>query len=219
MEEIIKQIQSPLFEGIDPEDREAMLACTGYHVDCLPKGSIIALEADHIRHIGVVISGVVDMVKEDVWGNKTILVRMKRNDLFGETFACGRENASLVTFLVTEEAKILFIPFHRVMHSCTNACIFHQQLIENMVRVIADKNRDLMQKMDVITKRTIREKLLAYLSIQAQIHGSSCFEIPLNRTELADYLCADRSALTRELAKMKQEGLMDYDKNWFQIKA
>ena len=123
----------------------------------------------------------------------------------------------MVTFLVSEDAKILFMPFDRVMHSCTMACRFHHRLIENMVSVIAAKNRDLMRKVEVVSKRTIREKLLAYLSIQAQTQNSRYLEIPLGRVELAEYLCVDRSALTRELAKMKEDGLIDYDRNCFRI--
>ena len=87
-----------------------------------------------------------------------------------------------------------------------------------MVHIIADKNRELIHKIEVISKRTIREKLLSYLSSQAQTQNSHYFEIPLGRTELAEYLCVDRSALTRELAKMREEGLIDYDKNCFRIK-
>ena len=122
-----------------------------------------------------------------------------------------------MTFLVSEDARILFLPFDRVMHSCTMACRFHHKLVENMVRIIADKNRDLMRKVDIVSKRTIREKLLTYLSIQAQAQGSRYFEIPFGRVELAEYLCVDRSALTRELTKMKADGLIDYDKNCFRI--
>ena len=144
-------------------------------------------------------------------------MRMRKDELFGETFACGSDSLSVVTFMVSEAAKILFMPFDRVMHSCTMACQFHHRLIENMVKIIADKNRDLMRKVDVVSKRTIREKLLAYLSIQAQVQNSRYFEIPLGRVELAENLCVDRSALTRELAKMKADGLIDYDKNCFRI--
>ena len=97
------------------------------------------------------------------------------------------------------------------------ACVFHHRLIENMVRIIANKNRDLMRKVEVVSKRTIREKLLAYLSIQTQTQNSRYFEIPLGRVELAEYLCVDRSVLTRELVKMKEDGLIDYDKNCFRI--
>ena len=217
MKDIIYRLNSPLFDGIDPEDRMAMLSCTGYHIGTFRKGEIVAFEEENIRHIGIVISGAVDMVKEDLWGNKTMLVRTRRNEVFGETFACGSDNLSVVTFLISEDAKILFMPFDRVMRNCAMACQFHLQLIENMVRVIADKNRDLMRKVDVVSKRTIREKLLAYLSIQAQVQASRYFEIPLGRVELAEYLCVDRSALTRELAKMKEDGLLDYDKNCFRM--
>lgn len=217
MKDFLSEVKSPLFDGITPEDRKAMLGCIGYHISSFRKGDIIAFEEENIKHIGILLSGTVDMVKEDLWGNKTMLVRMHKDDLFGETFACGEDNLSVVTFMVSEDAKILFIPFDRVMHSCTMACVFHHRLIENMVRIIAGKNRDLIRKVDVVSKRTIREKLLAYLSIQAQIQKSRYLEIPLGRVDLAEYLCVDRSALTRELVKMKEDGLIDYDRNCFRI--
>ena len=218
MVDILQEVDSPLFHGINPEDRRTMLGCIGYHVGTFRRGDILGFEEENMKYIGIVLSGAVDMVKEDLWGNKTMLVRIGRNEVFGETFACGSDNLSVVTFLVSEDAKVLFLPFNRVMHSCTMACQFHHRLIENMVRVIADKNRDLMRKVEVVSKRTIREKLLAYLSLQAQTQNSRYFEIPLGRVELAEYLCVDRSALTRELAKMKEEGLIDYDRNCFRLK-
>lgn len=217
MKDMIREVNSPLFDGIAPEERKAMLGCIGYHIGTFKKGDIVAFEEENIRHIGILLSGSVDMVKEDLWGNKTMLVRMGKDELFGETFACGEDNLSVVTFVVSEDAKILFMPFDRVMHSCTMACVFHHRLIENMVHIIANKNRDLMRKVEVVSKRTIREKLLAYLSIQAQIQESRYFEIPLGRVELAEYLCVDRSALTRELVKMKNDGLIDYDRNCFRM--
>ena len=213
----ISELGSPLFKGIKEEDLSAMLSCIGYHIGTFQKGEIVAFEDENIRHIGILLSGAVDMIKEDLWGNKTMLVRMRKNELFGETFACGEDNLSVVTFLVSENADILFLPFDRVMHSCTMACVFHHQLIENMVKIIANKNRDLMRKMEIISKRTLREKILAYLSVQAQMQEARYFEIPLGRVELAEYLCADRSALTRELVRMKEDGLIDYDRNCFRI--
>ena len=217
MDKRIETLHSSLFDGIEKGNMDAMLGCTGYHIGCYQKGQVIILEEEHILHVGIVLSGAVDMIKEDVWGNKTILTRMGKNELFGETFACGDDNRSVVTFVAPEDAEVLFIPFHKMMHTCTNACVFHQRLVENMVRIIANKNRDLMRKVEVVSKRTIREKLLAYLSLQAQQQDSRYFEIPLGRVELAEYLCVDRSALTRELAKMKEEGLIDYDRNCFRI--
>lgn len=217
MTDRLRALRSPLFSGISPEERTTMLSCIGYHISTFQKGDIIAFEEEHIQHIGILLSGAVDMVKEDLWGNRTMLVRLRRDELFGETFVCGEDSTSVVTFVVSENAEILFLPFDRVMRSCTMACKFHHQLIENMVRVIANKNRELMRKVEVVSKRTIREKLLAYLSLQAQAQKTRYFEIPLGRVELAEYLCVDRSALTRELASMKADGLIDYDKNCFRI--
>jgi CRP-like cAMP-binding protein len=217
MENMVKNVRSPLFAGIEPTDMEGMLGCIGYHVRSYQKGEIIAFEEENINHVGVVLEGTVDMVKEDVWGNRTMLLRTYREDIFGETFACGEDSLSVVTFVASRDCKVLFLSFCRVMHTCTHACVFHQTLIENMVRIIARKNRELMRKVEVVSKRTIREKLLAYLSLQAQQQDSRYFEIPLGRVELAEYLCVDRSALTRELVKMKEDGLIDYHKNCFRI--
>ena len=217
MDEILRTVNSALFEGICYEDRRAMLGCIGYHIGTFRKGDIINFEDEKIKHVGIVVEGSVDMIKEDIWGNKTMLVRSRKDDVFAETFACGSDNLSMVTFQVSEDATILFLPFNRVMHNCTMACQFHHQLIENMVHVIANKNRDLMRKVEVVSKRTTREKLLSFLSIQAQLQQTRYFEIPLGRVELAEYLCIDRSAMTRELSKMKEEGLIDYDKNCFRL--
>ena len=217
MMDFLQKVNSPLFAGMEPQEREAILGCIGYHTGSYRKGEIIAFEAENIRHIGIVLSGAVDMIKEDLWGNKTVLLRIRKDEMFGETFACGEDNLSVVTFGVSEDSKILFIPFDRVMHSCTMACQFHHQLIENMVHIIANKNRDLMRKVEVVSRRSIREKILTYLSIQAQAQNSRYIEVPLGRVELAEYLCVDRSALTRELVKMKEDGLIDFDKNCFRI--
>ena len=215
MKDRIGTVKSSLFDGITEEDRKAVLGCVGYRVKTFPKGGFIALEEEHFDHIGIILSGAVDMIKEDLWGNRTMLLRMKESEVFGETFACGRDRTSSVSFVASEAAEILFMPFQRIMHSCTMSCAFHHRLTGNMVGIMANKNRELMRKVEVVTKRTTREKLLAYLSIQGQLQQSTSFEIPLNRVELAEYLCVDRSAMTRELLKMKEEGIIDFHKNRF----
>ena len=218
MDKLMDQItHTPLFSDIAPENLQAMLGCIGYHISSYPKGSTIAFEDDNIEHVGIVLSGAVDMIKEDLWGNKTTLLRMRERELFGETFACGSDNQSVVTFVSAEDTRVLFLPFRKVMHTCSMTCVFHHRLIENMVSLIAKKNRDLMRKIEVISKKSLREKILSYLSLQAQTTGSRYFEIPLGRSELADFLCADRSALSRELASMKAAGIIDYDRNMFRI--
>ena len=217
MELPVKNLRSPLFAGVDTGDFALVLGCIGYHVKEYKKGQIITFEEETINHVGVVLEGAVDMLKEDVWGNRTMLVRTYPQDIFGETFACGEDTLSVVTFAAAQDCRVLFLSFSRVMHTCTHACQFHQRLIENMVRLIARKNRELMRKVEVVSKKTLREKILAYLSIQSQSQGSRRFEIPLGRVEWAEYLNADRSALTRELAKMQEEGIIDYKKNFFEI--
>ena len=214
---MVPKSESQLFAGIRKEDMAGMLGCIGYHIRSYSKGEIIAFEAEIIDHVGVVLKGKVDMLKEDLWGNRTMLVRVGRNEVFGETFARGEDALSTVTFAAAEDTQVLFLSFCRVMHTCTHACVFHQTLIENMVRIIARKNRELMRKVEVVSKKSLREKILAYLSIQAQQQNGKIFDIPLGRMELAEYLCADRSALTRELAKMREEGIIDYHRNTFKI--
>jgi len=213
----VEEIQSALFEGISMQDRRALLGCMGYRVRTFPKGSFVAMEDEKINQIGIILSGTVDMVKEDLWGNRTMLLRMKKNDVFGETFACGDHGNSTVSFVASQPAEILFLPFCRVTRSCTNSCEFHHRLSDNLVGIMANKNRELMRKVEVVTKRTTREKLLAYLSIQGQLQGSSTIDLPLSRVELAEYLCVDRSAMTRELMKMQQDGLIAYEKNRFKL--
>ncbi len=217
MTDELRQMESALFEGIDGDDRLTVLSCIGHHIRSYQKGEIVAMAQEPIQYVGVLLSGAVDMVKEDVWGNRSLLLRCRKGDVFGETFACGSDSVSVVSFIAAQQSKVLFISFGRVMRTCTNACEHHHRLVENMVRVIADKNRELLQKVEVISKKTLREKILAYLSHYAQQSSSSHFQIPLGRVELADYLCADRSALTRELARMRSEGLLDYDRNDFRL--
>ena len=217
MKSILDKVQSPLFDGLSPEDRRAIMGCVGYHIHSYKKGQTVVFEDDHVRHIGILLSGCVDMIKEDIWGNKTLLLRIRKDGLFGESFACCEDNTSIVSFVVSQDAQIIFMPFDRVMHSCSMSCSFHHQLLENMVKIIAGKNRDLMRKIEVVSKKTLREKILAYLSLQAQAQDSQVFEIPLGRVEWAEYLCANRSALTRELAKMQEEGLIRYQQNFFEI--
>lgn len=157
------------------------------------------------------------MIKEDVWGNRTLITRMSEGELFGETFACGIEQQSVVTFTAVGNVTVMMLPFMQVIHTCSNSCSFHEKLVRNLVHTIAMKNKSLMQKVEIITKKNLREKILAYLSIQAQMQNTRYFQIPLKRGELAQYLCADRSALTRELTQMREEGIIDFDRNTFRI--
>lgn len=209
--------QLPLFQGIRDEDLPIMLDCLGVFQKEYHKGEMILLESNQVRSVGVVLAGTVHMVKENVEGNRALLVSMMPGELFGESFSCGSQQAASVSFQAASPCQVLFLPFYKVVHSCKMSCVFHHRLIENMVRLIGDKNVRLMQKIEILSQKTLREKILTYLHYLAEEQGGGSFTLPLGRQAMADYLCADRSALTRELARMQEDGLIRYEKNTFEI--
>lgn len=207
----------PLFAGIRPEDLPAMLSCLGGFEKSYQKDEILLLESRQVRQVGVMLAGTVWMIQEDDAGNRTLLAEMRRGELFGESFSCGSRPYACVSFVAGSACTVLFLPFQRVLHSCRLTCAFHHRLIENMVLLLSDKNIQLMQKIQVVSQKTLRKKILAYLHQQAAARGSRRFTVPFGRMELAEYLCADRCALTRELAAMQRDGLILYHKNTFQL--
>ncbi|MDO4544660.1 MAG: Crp/Fnr family transcriptional regulator [Bacillota bacterium] len=218
MEERMKTISGfSLFEGIRQEDLAPMLSCLGGYFRDYRKGAIIALAEEPAEFVGCLLSGTVHMIQEDLWGNKTILSLIRRGELFGETFVCGSNQNSKVTLQAAEDTEVLCLPFYKILHSCNMSCVFHHRLIENMVQLIADRNWFMMEKMEILSKKNLREKILSYLSLQAQQQESKYFQIPLGRTELAEYLSADRSALSRELSRMKRDGWIDFEGDTFRL--
>ena len=209
---------SPIFNDVESKDREALLSCLKIYSRTYRKGEYILLEHDNVQDVGIVLRGTVHMLKEDVWGHQTLLAYMGPGELFGETFALLHEQASHVSFLAAAETKVLFLPADRVLNPCKNHCPFHETLSRNFLLLLGKKNLRLMEKIEISSKSSLREKILAYLSIQAQNQGSKYIKIPLNRTEMASYLHANRSAMTRELADMQAEGLIEFDRNTFVIK-
>lgn len=206
-----------LFKNIKEEEFNRLYTSMGMYVKRYKKGSYITLSEEPVRCVSIVLEGVVHMESEDVWGNRTILVFMNRGDLFGETFACGTSQASVVNFLAARDVVALNIPFQAVMQLTPDMDRSQVQLMGNILTSIADKNVRLMQKLDIVSKRTLREKLLTYFSLMARAHGSDEFDVLLGRVGLGEYLCADRSALTRELSRMRDDGLIEYEKNHFRL--
>ena len=206
-----------LFYGIQESEMTAMLGCIGAYLKEYKKNQYIITLEENVEAVGILLSGKVDMIKEDLWGNKTLLVSMQKGELFGESFSCGIVKNATVSFVADTASKILFLPFSRILRTCNMSCKFHHRLIENMVTVIAEKNVVLMDKVDILSKKTLREKIATYLLQEASQQQSLYFDIPLGRVQLAEYLCVDRSALTRELNTMKAEGYIDFDKNTFRV--
>lgn len=217
-EEYISMLKrQELFSGVVREDIGHMLTCLGAYEKNYKKSEFILLSEETVNCVGIILKGRVHMVKEDLWGNSTILALLQPFEIFGETFACGSTKKSTVSFQAAEAVEVLFLQFNKVMRTCSKACTFHQQLIENMVSIIADKNLLLMEKIEITSKKTIREKISTYLGNQARKKKSSYITIPMGRMQLAEYLCVDRSALTRELNLMREQGLIDFEKNTFRI--
>lgn len=206
-----------LFYGIQESEMTAMLGCIGAYLKEYKKNQYIITLEENVEAVGILLSGKVDMIKEDLWGNKTLLVSMQKGELFGESFSCGIVKNVTVSFVADTASMILFLPFSRILRTCNMSCKFHHRLIENMVTVIAEKNIVLMDKVDILSKKTLREKIATYLLQEASKQQSLYFDIPLGRVQLAEYLCVDRSALTRELNTMKAEGYIDFDKNTFRV--
>lgn len=209
--------QVPLFRGIPPEEFGSLIGCVGAKRENHAKDAFISLAGDSAKNIGIVLSGGVQIIKEDVFGNRAILNGLGPGDVFGESFVCGGQYALTVSVQATEDCSVLFLPFDRVMTICPSACGFHNTLVRNMVTMVARKNIKLLERLEVATKHTLREKMLTYLSQLSQEQSSATVTSPLGRVDLADYLGVDRSALTRELNRMRDDGLIAFTKNTYTL--
>ena len=213
MIDILKK--NKLFFGMTEENITSILQCLGSRKKIYPKDDFIFLAGQSVPAVGILISGKAQVVKENMLGDSMIIGNLKAGDMFGETFACMGKKIIPVTVIAMESCEVLFIDISRIVHTCKSACAFHQQLITNLLRTVAEKNAFLHQKMSYITHKTIRSRLEAYFIDMIENSGSYKFTVPFNRNELSDYLCIDRSAMCRELSKMKNEGIIDYKGNNF----
>jgi CRP-like cAMP-binding protein len=206
-----------LFAGITAPDLEPLLNCLCAKRKRFAKNRFIAIAGEKVDSVGIVLSGAIHIVREDFWGKRKIVTRIEPGEIFGEAFACAGVKKLPISIMVAEESEILFVDCTRMMTSCSSACAFHAKLIKNLAFALAESNVALTQKLKHITQPNTREKLLSYLSEQAQLAGSNAFDVPFNREELADYLSVERSAMSAELSKMQKDGLMLYRKNHFEL--
>lgn len=211
--EILKTVS--LFENINESEIESLMTCLAAEISEFEKKQIVFLEGDPVEKVGIILSGQVQIIKEDFFGNRNIVAVFNEGKLFAETFACSDIRRMPVSVMSVTDSVIMFIDYRKLITTCSHTCSFHSRLIMNMMRIIANKNLLLNQKIEICSKRSTREKLLAYLSAEAKKAKSDSFTIPLNRQELADYLSVDRSAMSVELSKLQDENLIKYDKNKF----
>ena len=211
-------LEIPLFQGLDREEINEVLQKFHGLIKHFPKSDYIYLAGDCVENLCVVLEGTVQMIKEDIWGEKAIIANLGAGSVFAENFLGKLGDRSVVSYFVASDSEILMLPLGRMLFD-NNSSKASQRLMCNIVSVLADNNTRLIEKTEILCKKTLRSKIFAYLEQEARNQGCRQFTIPFNRTDLANYLDADRSALTRELARMREAGLIDYNKNTFTILA
>lgn len=210
-------MSSELFRGVQENDLENMLKCLVATEKRYDKNQIIIMAGTTLSSVGIVVEGNAQILREDTEGNRAILSDLRVGDLFAEAYVAAGAREVPITVVAISPCNIVWIPFSKVVVRCSFTCSFHRVLIENMLRVIAEKNILMNEKMRLLSCKTTREKLLTYLADYSEQIGKKTFKIPFSRGELADFLCVDRSAMSRELGKLKEEGLVDFNKNEFQL--
>lgn len=219
MKEYLKLLKrTKLFYGITESEMEAMLECLSAVTHSYKKGELVFRRGEQITAVAMLLEGCVHIQKEDYWGNLSILSEIAEGELFGEVYACLGNDEILNNAVAVKQSVVLFLDINRVLTMCPSSCRFHGRLIRNLLSAVALKNKMLTQKLEHISQRTTREKLLSYLSEQSLKAGRSSFDIPFNRQQLADFLSVDRSAMSNELCKMRDEGILSFERNHFILK-
>ena len=210
-------IRTALFSDILEEDMTQLLYCLRSRSKAYESGQFIFRSEDSHEEFGVVLEGTVQIITEDMFGNRSITAKLNRGEIFGQIATTEAAHVSPVSVVADDDCLVMFLNFSRLVAPCTRACSFHSRVIENMMNVLAKRNLLMNQKLAILSQRTMREKLLAFLLLQAKEMKSNTFTIPFNRDELADFLCVNRSALSREIAKMIDEGIIESHRSSFTL--
>lgn len=209
--------KTALFRGCSEEDITNMAEHLDFRTNKYRKGDVILGAGSIVTDIGLVLSGSIRIEHSDLWGNKSILGITPAGGVFAESYACIPNEPMMVDAVANEDCNILFINVPKLFMPCL-VCESQNRLIQNLVMISARKNLQLSRRSLHTSPKTIRRRLLSYFSQQVSAQGSSKIVIPFDRQQLADYLNLDRSALSKELGKMKNDGLIEYKKNIFEIK-
>ena len=207
----------PLFAHIEDTSLKAMLGCLGAKAISFNKNETVFAEGDAIHQLGIVLSGAVQIVKNDFFGNRSIVASIGPGQLFGESFACANVPALPVSAVASEKSEVMLIDCHRITLTCSNACAFHNQMVLNLLQVVAQKNLLFNRKVEILSQRSTRDKLMTYLLEEAKKNRSREFTIPFDRQALADFLGVERSALSAEISKLKKDGILDSERSRFTL--
>jgi CRP-like cAMP-binding protein len=203
-----------LFTNINNDDLSILFNCMEAMTHNVRKGQFVILEGDKLEYIGIVLSGQLNIIREYYNGSRSLLAAVTPGGVFAEALCCAGVAESPVTVTADADSSVMLLDFSRILHTCRNSCSFHTKLIENMLSLIAKKNIMLQTRMELVSLKSVRTKVLRYLESFAPIQGKE-IAIPFNREEMADFLCVERSALSHELSRMKRDGLIEYRKNIF----
>lgn len=201
-----------LFKGIEQVDLDMMYNClNGYKRKFLPGETILNFDNTHST-VGIVADGIVKLERIDYYGDYSLLDRMGKNDIFGETLAYSNLDNNDITAVCEKACEVIFVDHNRMIHPCEKACDCHMAMLSNLLKIISNKTERLSMRVEVISNRNIRNKLMSYFMIEAKKSGNITFELPFSMSALADYICVDRSAMVREISKMKKDGLIESDR-------
>lgn len=209
--------RTKLFSGVGEEDISAMLNCLQGNLKNYKKGEYVYRQGEHINNISVLLEGALHIQTDDYWGNRDIVNVVHPGEMFGEAYVAPESGAILNDLVAVDDSVIINFEAYKVLTTCSSACKFHNTVVQNLFFAISEKNRMLIQKLSHISKRSTREKLISYLSEESKRNNSSSFTISFNRQQLADFLSVDRSAMSNELSKMRDDGLLIFDKNNFTL--
>ncbi|MBR3848678.1 MAG: Crp/Fnr family transcriptional regulator [Oscillospiraceae bacterium] len=201
-----------LFDGIDDHDKSRMVSCFNIQRQKFEAGETIWDFDRSNDKIGIVMSGSVSLMRIDADGNRVLLENLSENDVFGEMFAFSEESEHGVFAMSDKKSEIAIMNYDNIAKRCSNACRCHTVAVENMFRIVTQKTRRLSERIEILGNRSIREKLLSLFTMYARKTGSNSFELPFSLSYLADYICADRSAMMRELRHMCDEGIIETEK-------
>lgn len=209
--------RTKLFSGIGADNILSMLGCLNATVQSHKKGEYVFRQGEYIHSLTLLAEGRLHIQKEDYWGNLSILNEIRPGEMFGEAYIVPNSGTLMNDVVATEDSTILSFDIDRVLSVCPSTCPFHTSLVKNLFYTISEKNKSLVQKLGYMSQRTTREKLLSYISDEAKRQNSSTITIPFNRQQLADFISVDRSAMSNELCKMRDEGILDFHKNEFTL--
>ena len=201
-------VKTPLLIGVTSEECAAMEKCFGVYQQCFDADDVLYDFSDGRNLVGILTSGTAEVERIDESGGRTILEHLEVGSVFGEMLMFERANDDSITVVCTRPCCVSFMPATSLMKRCENACAHHTRVVENMFRLVTDKATSLSERVEGLSRRSIREKLLRYFTLQAAKRHSDSFELPFSLSALADYISTDRSAMMRELKKMREEELV-----------